>query len=113
MAVSYTHLQDLASRQDLELFHLEAQCEQQGLFLEDKQQQHTTLIAQQQQLHVEQAAADQLFQQLRSGWQAYLHYQQRQAEYQHHYQAAQERLQAAERLLQDNPDVDLNAAYRD
>lgn len=110
---SYTGLQDLASRQDLELFHLEAQCEQQGLFLEDKQQQHTTLIAQQQQLHVEQAAADQLFQQLRSGWQAYLHYQQRQAEYQHHYQAAQERLQAAERLLQDNPDVDLNAAYRD
>ena len=110
---SYTGLQDLASRQDLELFHLEAQCEQQGLFLEDKQQQHATRISQQQQLHVEQAAADQVFQQLRSGWQAYLHYQQRNAEYQHHYQAAQERLQAAERLLQDNPDVDLDAAYRD
>ncbi len=110
---SYTGLQDLASRQDLELFHLEAQCEQQGLFLADKQQQHTTIQNQHAQLHVEQAAADKTFQHLRSQWQAYLHYQQRQAEYQHHYTAAQERLQAAERLLQDNPDVDLNAAYRD
>lgn len=110
---SYTGLQDLASRQDLELFHLEAQCEQQSLFLADKQQQHSAVVAHQQQVHERQTAADQQFQQLRSQWQAYLHYQQRQAEYQHHYQAAQERLQAAERLLQDNPDVDLNAAYRD
>lgn len=110
---SYTGLQDLASRMDLELLHLEAQCEQQSLLLRDKQQQHTTLISQQQQLHVEQAAADQQFQHLRAQWQAYLHYQQRSAEYQHHYQDAQERLQAAERLLQANPDVDLNAAYRD
>ena len=110
---SYTGLQDLASRQDLELDHLTTQCAQQSLFLRDKQQQHTTLITQQQQLHVKQTAADQTFQHLRSNRQAYLHYQQRNAEYQHHYQAAQERLQAAERLLQDNPDVDLNAAYRD
>ncbi len=110
---SYTGLQDLASRQDLELLHLEAQCEQQGLLLRDKEQQHLTVVAHQRQVHERQTAADQQFQQLRSQRQAYLHYQQRQAEYQHHYQAAQERLQAAERLLQDNPDVDLNAAYRD
>ena len=110
---SYTGLQDLASRQDLELFHLEAQCEQQGLLLRDKEQQHLAVVAHQRQVHERQTAADQQFQHLRSQWQAYLHYQQRQAEYQHHYQAAQERLQAAERLLQDNPDVDLNAAYRD